>query len=155
MRRQRTLAAGVSCSGVGLHGGAQVALRLEPAEPDVGVVFECANGQRVPARLAHVATSQRATGLAAGGAQVGTVEHLLAALYGLGVDKAEILHTAESLFHDHAPANHFALASCWIHRRHDQDGFGATMDPGRLPDYDFRFTSMAEMVEAHKAEVDA
>jgi 2-haloacid dehalogenase len=48
----------------------------------------------------------------------------------LGVEAGQVLHTAESLFHDHQPANEFGLASCWIHRRHDQEGFGATMDPG-------------------------
>ncbi|MEM8686258.1 MAG: haloacid dehalogenase, partial [Pseudomonadota bacterium] len=44
------------------------------------------------------------------------------------------------------------LASCWIYRRHDQQGFGATRDPGERPDVTFRFNSMAELVEAHKAE---
>ena len=64
--------------------------------------------------------------------------------------RSDILHTAESLFHDHAPANEFGLASCWIHRRHEQGGFGATMNPGKMPHTDFRFTSMAEMAEAHR-----
>ena len=68
----------------------------------------------------------------------------------MGHPKAEILHTAESLFHDHAPANRHGLASCWIHRRHGQTGFGATMNPGRTPCYDFRFTSMADLVRAHE-----
>ena len=54
---------------------------------------------------------------------------------------------------ERAPANRFALASCWIHRRHEQEGFGATADPGVVPRHDFRFTSMAEMVEAHRREV--
>ena len=79
--------------------------------------------------------------------------YMLEKLRGLGIDNSEILHTAESLFHDHAPANRFAIASCWIHRRHAQDGFGATMDPGKTPEYDFRFISMAEMAEAHRREV--
>lgn len=73
--------------------------------------------------------------------------------HGLGgepIAKADILHTAESLFHDHGPANRFGLASCWIHRRHGDAGFGATMDPGETPRHDFRFTSMAALVEAHR-----
>jgi 2-haloacid dehalogenase len=70
----------------------------------------------------------------------------------LGYGKGDILHTAESMFHDHAPANAHGLANCWIYRRHDQDGFGATMHPGDMPRTDFTFHSMAEMVEAHKAE---
>jgi 2-haloacid dehalogenase len=71
----------------------------------------------------------------------------------LGVARGQVLHTAESLFHDHQPANEFGLASCWIHRRHDKEGFGATMDPGAMPKFDFRFTSMAELVAAHAAEL--
>ncbi len=77
---------------------------------------------------------------------------MLAKLEGLGIAKSEILHTAESLFHDHAPANRLALASCWIHRRHDKPGFGATADPGEMPKVDFRFTSMAALAAAHAAE---
>jgi 2-haloalkanoic acid dehalogenase type II len=77
-------------------------------------------------------------------------EYMLDKLKGMGIAKGEILHTAESLFHDHAPGNEFGLASCWIHRRHEQGGFGATMNPGKEPRIDFRFTSMAEMAKAHK-----
>jgi FMN phosphatase YigB (HAD superfamily) len=70
-----------------------------------------------------------------------------------GYEKTDILHTAESMFHDHAPANRHGLRSCWIYRRHVQEGFGATMHPGEMPRYDFRFNSMAEMAEAHKLEI--
>jgi 2-haloalkanoic acid dehalogenase type II len=76
-------------------------------------------------------------------------QYMLEKLEGLGVAREKILHTAESLFHDHAPANEFGLASCWIHRRHQQGGFGATVNPEKMPHTDFRFTSMAEMAEAH------
>lgn len=79
-------------------------------------------------------------------------EYMLGKLETLGIGKGEILHTAESLFHDHKPANEFGLASCWIYRRHDQEGFGATRDPGTMPRIDFRFTSMAELAKAHQAE---
>ena len=77
-------------------------------------------------------------------------EYMVRMLEGLGVAKTEILHTAESLFHDHAPANRHGLASCWIYRRHDQEGFGATRDPGAMPNIDFRFNSMAELAAAHR-----
>ncbi len=77
------------------------------------------------------------------------IEHLARA----GIQRHEILHTAESLFHDHAPANEVGLASAWIHRRAGLDGHGATHPPERMPSYDFRFTSMAEMVGAHKEEL--
>jgi 2-haloalkanoic acid dehalogenase type II len=79
--------------------------------------------------------------------------YMLDHLAALGHGKGDILHTAQSLFHDHAPAKGFGLASAWIDRRHDQRGWGATMAPPAGADYDFRFPSMAAMVEAHKAEV--
>ncbi len=79
-------------------------------------------------------------------------EYLLSNLKTLGVEKRDILHTAESLFHDHGPANRFGLASCWIHRQFGREGFGATMHPGEMPKHDFRFTSLAEFVKAHQAE---
>lgn len=80
-------------------------------------------------------------------------EYMLDKLKTLGVEKAQILHTAESLFHDHAPANQMGLASCWIHRRHEAGGFGATMKPESMPKCDFRFTSLGDFVEAHKKAV--
>ncbi|WP_110668989.1 haloacid dehalogenase type II [Salinicola halophilus] len=77
-------------------------------------------------------------------------DYLLEKLGERGIDRSQILHTAESLFHDHQPANRHGLANCWIYRRHDKEGFGATMDPGETPSVDFRFNSMAELVEAHR-----
>ena len=77
-------------------------------------------------------------------------EYMLAKLATLGIEKHEILHTAESLFHDHEPANKHGLASCWINRRQGQQGFGATMNPGKTPKYDFCFGSMADLVNEHR-----
>ena len=68
-------------------------------------------------------------------------DYMIAKLQSLGIAKSEILHTAESLFHDHAPANKHGLASCWIYRRHDQQGFGATMNPGVHPSTIFASTA--------------
>lgn len=79
-------------------------------------------------------------------------EYLLSMLKSRGYGKEQILHTAESMFHDHAPANRHGLSSCWIYRRYEQEGFGATMHPGEMPHYDFCFHSMGEMAEAHRAE---
>ncbi len=72
-----------------------------------------------------------------------------------GIGKQDILHTAESLFHDHVPGQRHGLTSCWIYRRHQQEGFGATMNPGEVPDVAFRFNSMADLVRAHRAETTA
>lgn len=80
-------------------------------------------------------------------------DYMIDKVQSLGIAKSEILHTAESLFHDHAPANKHGLASCWIYRRHDQQGFGATMNPGAIPKHNFRFNSMADMVSAHRKEL--
>ena len=82
-------------------------------------------------------------------------EYMIENLDRLGIKKDEILHTAESMFHDHGPANQFGLANCWIYRRYDQQGFGATMNPGAMPTTDFTFNSMADMVKAHQAELSA
>ena len=78
-------------------------------------------------------------------------DYMLEKLHAMGVHKNRILHTAESMFHDHRPAKDAGLASCWIYRRHGQEGFGATMHPGTLPPYDFRFNSMADLADAHRA----
>ncbi len=82
-------------------------------------------------------------------------DYMIEMLARQGIEKHEILHVAESMFHDHAPANRHGLANCWIYRRHDKDGFGATMDPGEMPHYDFRFDSMADLAAAHVAETHA
>jgi 2-haloacid dehalogenase len=80
-------------------------------------------------------------------------EYMLAKLAALGTPREKILHTAQSLFHDHAPAKAFGLATCWIDRRHAASGWGATMPPPEGAAYDFRFTSLQAMADAHKAEV--
>jgi 2-haloalkanoic acid dehalogenase type II len=79
--------------------------------------------------------------------------YMLENLAALGFGKADILHTAQSLFHDHAPAKQFGLSSAWIDRRHEQSGWGATMAPPEGASYDFRFPSMAALAEAHRAEM--
>jgi 2-haloacid dehalogenase/putative hydrolase of the HAD superfamily len=79
-------------------------------------------------------------------------EFMIATLQRDGVERSQILHTAESLFHDHVPANRMGLASCWIFRRHDKEGFGATSQPAEMPRIDFRFNSLGEMAAAHRRE---
>lgn len=82
-------------------------------------------------------------------------DYMLEKLETIGIKKEDILHTAESMFHDHEPANRFDLANCHIYRRYEQEGFGATMTPGEMPTYNFRFNSMADLVKAHQAELEA
>ena len=61
----------------------------------------------------------------------------------LGVEAAaELLHVAQSLFHDHVPAKREGLPSVWINRRHDRPGWGATPEPLEEWTYNLEFTSM-------------
>ncbi len=68
----------------------------------------------------------------------------------LGLDKGDVLHTAQSLFHDHAPARSFGLATAWIDRQRlsESGRWGATARPGDMPETDYRFHSMGEMAAA-------
>ncbi|HVZ10604.1 haloacid dehalogenase type II [Rhodopila sp.] len=68
-----------------------------------------------------------------------------------GFTKPDVLHVAQSLFHDHVPANAIGLASAWIDRRHARGGSGATAPAGGDVRYDFRFPSMADLVAAHRS----
>jgi 2-haloacid dehalogenase len=78
--------------------------------------------------------------------------YLLGHLAEQGIGKEQILHTAESLHHDHIPAKRIGLATCWIHRRAGKEGHGATRVPDTAVQPDFRFESLAAMAEAHRAE---
>lgn len=79
--------------------------------------------------------------------------YMLNKIADIGVEKEKILHTAESLFHDHLPANKSGLVSCHIYRRHDKKGFGATMTPAHMPEIHFQFNSMQAMAEAVREEL--
>jgi 2-haloacid dehalogenase len=77
--------------------------------------------------------------------------HLLAHLEAdLGLKPGDVLHTAQSLFHDHVPAERVGLARAWIDRRFGMAGSGATQIPANQPKVDFHFKSMAELAEAHR-----
>jgi UDP-3-O-[3-hydroxymyristoyl] N-acetylglucosamine deacetylase len=84
---RRTLRREVACTGIGLHSGRPVRLRLRPAPAEHGVRFLRTDiGVEIPASLAHIGAQDHATTLQKDGVSIGTVEHLLAALAGLGVD---------------------------------------------------------------------
>jgi len=78
-------------------------------------------------------------------------EYMLARLRSQGIEKNRILHVAQSLVHDHAPANELGIASCWINRQQGRPG--ATGEAANPPRYDFTFNSMGEFVDAHRAEI--
>ncbi len=78
-------------------------------------------------------------------------EYMLAHLQSdLGLERSHVLHTAQSLHHDHVPAKRFGLANAWIDRqRLSEDGsWGATERVEQMPSTDFVFFSMGEMAEA-------
>ncbi len=91
-RAQTTLRTSVSIEGVGLHSGHPVRAHLRPAPPEHGLVFIRLDhpDRPIPARLDSAATFDYATTLTAGGVSVGTVEHLLSAAAGEGLDNCRI-----------------------------------------------------------------
>ncbi len=66
----------------------------------------------------------------------------------LGVDRTELLHVAQSLFHDHVPAKREGLSSVWINRCHNRPGWGATPEPSDEWTYNLEFKSMDEFADA-------
>jgi UDP-3-O-[3-hydroxymyristoyl] N-acetylglucosamine deacetylase len=93
MIRQRTLKAVVKATGVGLHSGERVEIALRPAAPDTGIVFRRVDLDPpvdMPADPYSVVDTRLCSGLQKGTAKVGTVEHLMSALAGLGVDNCYI-----------------------------------------------------------------
>lgn len=92
MYYQRTIKQEIACSGIGLHSGRKVQLRLLPAPPDSGVTFRRTDlqGSEIPAQSAFVSRVDFATSLCREAAEVKTVEHLLGAFYGMGLDNATV-----------------------------------------------------------------
>ncbi len=87
--RQTTLAREAACEGIGLHSGAPARITLKPAPADHGLAFrrvDLPGKPVIPAHIDHVVRAAWATVLGNRGAEVATVEHLLAALHGLGID---------------------------------------------------------------------
>ncbi len=93
MLRQRTLKSIVSATGVGLHTGQKVRMSLRPAQPDTGVVFrrlDLPGAADVPARADLIGETRLCSCLVRGEVKVYTIEHLMSALSGLGVDNAYV-----------------------------------------------------------------
>jgi len=93
MLKQRTLKTLIKASGVGLHTGQKVRISLRPAPPDTGIIFrrvDLASPVDFPARAELVGDARLASSLTKDGVKVHTVEHLMSALSGLGIDNAFI-----------------------------------------------------------------
>ena len=93
MLNQRTLKRAIKTTGVGLHTGARVDLQLRPAAPDAGIVFHRVDlpaTVSIPARAEHVGDTRLSSTLKGYGASTSTVEHLMSALAGLGIDNLHV-----------------------------------------------------------------
>ena len=93
MLKQRTLKSQIKTTGVGLHTGVRVDLTLRPAQPDTGIVFhrvDLPDAAAIPADARNVGDTRLSSSLEKDGAKVSTVEHLMSALAGLGIDNLHV-----------------------------------------------------------------
>lgn len=91
--RQRTIRKAVSCTGIGLHSGKKVLLTIKPAPPDHGIRFvrkDLSSRSVVEACFENVVDTHLCTTIGQNGTRVSTVEHLMAAFFGLGIDNARV-----------------------------------------------------------------
>ncbi len=119
MLKQRTLQSLTKAVGVGLHSGQRVELTLRPAQPDTGIVFrrvDLAQPVDIPISATAVTDTRLASTISNGGAKVFTVEHLMSACAGLGIDNLYIDITAEEVpILDRSPSSFvFLLQSAGI-----------------------------------------
>lgn len=77
-------------------------------------------------------------------------QHLIEGIEAMGFRRSDILHTAQSLFHDHVPAQRAGLATCWVERA-PRAGAGAARAPSEPVTPHFHVKSMAELVARHRA----
>ncbi|MCF6240509.1 MAG: bifunctional UDP-3-O-[3-hydroxymyristoyl] N-acetylglucosamine deacetylase/3-hydroxyacyl-ACP dehydratase [Bacteroidales bacterium] len=98
--KQKTIAEPVSLTGVGLHTGANVTITFKPAQVNHGYVFQRVDIEGkplVPAKVENVVDTSRSTVIEQQGARVGTIEHVLSAAYGMGIDNLLIeINAAET-----------------------------------------------------------
>lgn len=100
MIRQRTIQSVTRTTGVGLHSGKRVELTLRPAAPNTGIVFhriDLPEPVTIPAQAHYVTDTRMASVLSVGDARVSTVEHLMSACAGLGIDNLHVDLTAEEV----------------------------------------------------------
>jgi len=98
--RQRTIKNVIRATGVGLHTGNKVYLTLRPAAPDSGIIFrrvDLDEPVEIYAKAENVCDTQLSTTLGENGAKVSTVEHLLSAMAGLGIDNAYVDLSADEV----------------------------------------------------------
>ena len=74
-------------------------------------------------------------------------EALLNRLKARDIDAGQLLHVAQSLYHDHEPAQQLGIRTCWVDRRHDKNGWGAVPSPAGDVNPNFRITDMRQLVD--------
>ncbi|MCL2076564.1 MAG: UDP-3-O-acyl-N-acetylglucosamine deacetylase [Betaproteobacteria bacterium] len=145
MLKQRTLKSEIRASGVGLHGGLKVSVVLRPAPPDSGIVFrriDLPGTPLLPAVATRVGDTRMCSCLEvetpSGMVKVGTIEHLMSALSGLGIDNAIIdLDAPEAPILDGSAAPFvFLIQSAGITEQDAPKRFIRVLEPVRIEDGD-------------------
>ena len=141
MVRQRTLKNVIRATGVGLHSGQKVYMTLRPAAPDTGIMFRRTDFNRpveIKAQAELVGDTSLCTALVQGGVQIKTVEHLLSALAGLGIDNAYVdLSAAEVPIMDGSAGPFvFLLQSAGIEEQNKAKRFIRIKQPIQVEDGD-------------------
>ncbi|WP_332770888.1 UDP-3-O-acyl-N-acetylglucosamine deacetylase, partial [Phenylobacterium sp.] len=141
MIRQRTLKNVIRATGVGLHSGEKVYMTLRPAAPDTGIVFRRVDFDtpvEIHAKAEKVGDTSLCTALVQGNTRVMTIEHLLSAMAGLGIDNAYVdLSTAEVPIMDGSAGPFvFLLQSAGIEEQNKAKRFIRIKKPIKVEDGD-------------------
>lgn len=141
MIRQRTLKNVIRATGVGLHTGKKVLLTLRPAAVNTGIVFrriDLEGSPEIPAHPMHVGDTSMSTTLVYNGVRVSTVEHLLSAMAGLGIDNAYVdISAAEVPIMDGSAGPFvFLLQSAGIEEQNSAKRFIRIKEPVEVVDGD-------------------
>jgi len=152
--KQRTLQSITRAVGVGLHSGQRVELTLRPAPPDTGVVFrrvDLAQPVDIPVSATAVTDTRMASTISAQGAKVHTVEHLMSACAGLGLDNLYVDITAEEVpILDGSSASFvFLLQSAGIELQSAPKRFIRVMKPVQVQEGEGENTKWARLTPHH------
>jgi UDP-3-O-[3-hydroxymyristoyl] N-acetylglucosamine deacetylase len=137
--KQRTLKDSVGCTGLGLHSGEKIKIYIRPAPCNTGIRFQRTDqpeSERIDARFDNVFDTTLATSIGSNGSRVSTIEHLMAAFYGLGIDNATVeLDGPEVPIMDGSSAPFvFLLKSAGIQEQPEPKRFIVVKKPFKLDD---------------------
>lgn len=141
MIKQRTLKKEISISGIGLHSGKKVNLTIKPAPANKGIIFrriDCSPVVEIPANYDHVGETLLCTTLVLNDTKIATVEHLLSAFAGLGIDNAYVdIDSPELPIMDGSAAPFvFLIQSAGIKEQNSAKRFIRILKPVRIEDKD-------------------